>query len=88
MLSLEKPVFIQKIRLRSLNLTRRSKDKAIMLEILTALPKSDRDAILNFYVDGKTEEEIEATFGVRTDRFRELRRTVKAAFHEKRALAS
>ena len=62
-----------------------AKDTAIMVEILTGLAERDRDAALSFYCDGKTEPEIEATLGVGMEHLRDLRRSLKAAFCEKRS---
>lgn len=59
-----------------------------MIEILTGLSKRDRDAILSFYCDGKTEQEIEATHLVDAEHLRLLRRSVRAAFSAGKAVVS
>jgi hypothetical protein len=60
-----------------------SKDKAVIIELLTDLPTNDRQALLRFYVDGQPQEAIELAFGLNADHFRELRQSVRARFFEK-----
>ena len=55
-------------------------NEEIMAEILAGLPAADREAILSFYVDGKTEHEIEAALGIYVRHLRELRRSIRATF--------
>ena len=76
---------LRRIRTPNLDPGTRATDKANMVEVLTGLPRRDRDALLSVYCDGKSEQEIEATPGAGLDRLRDFRRSAKTAFSEKRS---
>ena len=59
------------------------KDETVIIELLAGLPSKDRQALLRFFVDGQPKEVIESSFGIDGERFRELRRSVEAAFFER-----
>ena len=71
-----------------MNLKHPSKDEAviIMTEILSALPRHDREALARFYVDGQPQEEIAVALRMDVDQFRELKASVRAAFFSKTTL--
>ena len=62
--------------------------KAVMVGILSNLPRRERGALIGFYCDEKSAEEIQSTLGIGSEEFRELRRSTKAAFLERIAVAS
>jgi DNA-directed RNA polymerase specialized sigma subunit len=58
----------------------RARSKIIMTAIQQGLPEREREAMVRFYFDGETEEEIAATIGVYSQRLRMLRQSVKQEF--------
>ena len=71
-----------------MNLKHPSKDEAviIMTEILSALPRHDREALARFYVDGQPLEDVEVALRMDPDHFRELKASVRAAFFDRTRL--
>jgi DNA-directed RNA polymerase specialized sigma24 family protein len=59
---------------------RYSQEQTVLNELLNDLPINDRQAILRFYVHEQSHDEIVAALGLDPDHFRELRRSIKAAF--------
>jgi DNA-directed RNA polymerase specialized sigma24 family protein len=76
---------LRRIRTPNLDPGTRATDKGNMVEVLTGLPRRDRDALLSFYCDGKSEQEIEATLGAGLERLQDLRHSAKTAFSERRS---
>jgi len=62
-----------------------AKHRQIMIEILERLSEPDRQAVLSFYIDRKTETAIEAECGVPIDHLRSLRRSMRAEFSRRLA---
>jgi len=54
-----------------------------MVEILGELPVAERNALISFYCDRKSEEEVQTTFGFDTERFREIRRSARMIFSQR-----
>jgi FixJ family two-component response regulator len=59
-----------------------TRDAAILVKILKRLSSRERDALRRFYVDGETEESIEAALGFDEETLRKLRLSTKAAFFQ------
>ncbi len=79
---------LRKFPVKELDAGTRAKYGDIVSEILGSVSDTDREALFGFYVDMKSEEEIEATFGISTEKFRALRRSVRSAFFEKTSLCA
>ncbi len=63
-----------------------AKNITVMVKILGELPEAERDALMSFYCDRKSEDEIQTTFGFDTERFREIRRLTRVMFFERTGL--
>ena len=66
-------------------LNSRIEDRDLMIDILSQLARRDREAALLFYVDGHEEHQIEAELDLNPGHLQELRRSVRAAFSERKA---
>ena len=60
-------------------------DRDLLIDILSQLTRRDREAVLLFYVDGHEEHQIEAELDLNPGHLQELRRSVRAAFSERKA---
>jgi RNA polymerase sigma factor (sigma-70 family) len=60
----------------------RSERKAIAKRVLMALTVRQREALIRFYLDGESEEEIRAAMGMSYDQFRLLKSRAKLRYAE------
>jgi hypothetical protein len=77
-------VFIRKFPVKEIDPATLERDAAMIKKILAELPEVAREAFASFYVDLKSEAQIEVECGIGREHFRELRRSVKAMFFDRR----
>jgi len=78
----------RQFKTREIDPETQARNAAVMVKILGDLPGAERNALMSFYCDQKSEKEVQTAFAFDTERFREMRRSTRVMYFQRTALAA